>query len=343
MESSLNKNTGVYIIAELSANHGHNLDIALKTVDAAKRVGADAIKLQTYTADSMTLDVDSADFIANPNGPWAGTRLYDLYKEAALPLDWHQPIFAHAKKIGIDCFSSPFDTKAVDFLEQFDPPAYKIASFEITDIPLIRFAASKGRPMIISTGVADDTDIQLAVDTCRSVGNNDITILKCTSSYPTKPEDADLLTIADISTKFDVVAGLSDHTMGIEAPVVSVALGAKVIEKHFILDKSVGGPDAHFSLDEEEFTQMVKSVRTAEKLLGKVNYAMDEKKAQSRERARSLYISTSVNAGDKVSDLNVKSIRPGYGMHPKHWEGIQGKSFVKDFKPGTPLSRECFE
>lgn len=336
-------NNQVYIIAELSANHGHDLNIALKTVDAAKRVGADAIKLQTYTADSMTLDIDSPDFMANPNGPWAGTRLYDLYKEAALPLEWHQPIFEHAKKVGIDCFSSPFDCKAVDFLEQFNPPAYKIASFEITDIPLIKYAASKGKPMIISTGVADDTDIQLAIDTCKQTGNTDITILKCTSSYPTKPEDADLLTITDISRKFDVVAGLSDHTMGIEAPVVSVALGAKVIEKHFILDKSVGGPDAHFSLDEKEFTQMVKAVRTAEKLIGKVNYAMDEKKAQSRERARSLYISASVNAGDQVSELNVKSIRPGYGMHPKFWEEIQGKTFVKDFNPGTPLSMECLE
>ena len=331
----------VYIIAELSANHGHSLDVALRTVEAAKRSGADAIKLQTYTADSMTLDIDSPEFMANPTGPWAGQKLYDLYQEAALPLAWHQPIFTHAKNLGLDCFSSPFDKDAVDFLEPFNPPAYKIASFEITDIPLIKYAAAKGRPMIISTGVADDTDIQLAIDTCREVGNEDITILKCTSSYPTNPEDADLLTISDISNRFGVFTGLSDHTMGIEAPVVSVALGAKVIEKHFILDKLIGGPDAHFSLDETEFTEMVNAVRTAEKLLGKINYEMDEKKFQSRERARSLYVSSSVKAGDLVSELNVKSIRPGYGMHPKHWLDIQGKTFNASYEKGTPLTFKC--
>ena len=341
--SGFRKGNRVYIIAELSANHGHDLNVVKQTIDAAKRVGADAIKLQTYTADSMTLDIDSPDFMANPNGPWAGRRLYDLYSEAALPMEWHKEIFEYAKEIGIDCFSSPFDKDAVDFLEPFNPPAYKIASFEITDIPLIEYAASKGRPMIISTGVADYTDIQLAIDSCRSVGNNDITILKCTSSYPTNPEDADLLTISDIAEKFDVVAGLSDHTMGIEAPVVSVALGAKVIEKHFILDKSIGGPDAHFSLDENEFSEMVKSVRIAEKLLGKVNYAMDEKKSQSRERARSLYVSANVKAGDEVTSLNVKSIRPGYGMHPKFWEEVQGRIFANDYDSGTPLSFECFK
>lgn len=336
-KSGLNSKDGVYIIAELSANHGNSLEVALRTVEAAKRTGADAIKLQTYTADSMTLDIDTPEFMANPNGPWAGKKLYDLYTEGALPMDWHQPIFTHAKNLGLDCLSSPFDMEAVDFLEQFNPPAYKIASFEITDIPLIRHAASKGRPMIISTGVADASDVELAIETCRNAGNTDITVLKCTSSYPTKPEDADLLTIADIAKRFNVIPGFSDHTLGIEAPVVSVALGAKVIEKHFILDKSIGGPDAHFSLDETEFTEMVKAVRTAEKLLGSVNYEMDENKSQNRERARSLYISANVKAGDKLTEANVKSIRPAKGLHPKNWDKVIGKSFKSDYEKGTPL------
>lgn len=331
---------GVYIIAELSANHGGSIETALRTVDAAKEVGADAIKLQTFTADSMTLDVDSPDFMANPNGPWAGTRLYDLYKEAALPLEWHEKIFKHAKEIGIDCFSSPFDKKAVDFLEQFNPPAYKIASFEITDIPLIKYAAEKGRPMIISTGIAIEEDIKLAVEACRSVGNSDITILKCTSAYPTQPEDADLVTITDIAKRFNVKSGLSDHTLGIEAPVLSVAFGGTVIEKHFILDRSIGGPDAHFSLDKNEFAQMVTAVRTAEKMVGRVNYDLDEKKKVSRERARSLYITANVKKGSVISEENIKSIRPGHGLHPKHFDEVIGKKFNADVSIGMPLSWE---
>lgn len=340
MEIKMTGSHHTYIIAELSANHGGSLEVALRTVEAAKRTGADAIKLQTYTADSMTLDIDSPDFMANPAGPWAGRRLYDLYQEAALPLEWHQPIFTHAKNLGIDCFSSPFDQKAVDFLEQFDPPAYKIASFEITDIPLIKYAASKGKPMIISTGVADIPDIQMAIDACKEVGNDNITILKCTSSYPTKPEDANLVTIPDIKERFRVTPGLSDHTMGIEAPIVSVALGAKVIEKHFILDKSVGGPDAHFSLDEKEFTDMVSAVRKAEKMLGTADYSMTPSKKQSRERARSIYVSSNVKKGEKVTKENIKSIRPGYGMHPSKWNEVIGKTFIEDYSIGTPLSED---
>lgn len=340
MKSNLGQENKVYIIAELSANHGNSLEVALLTVEAAKRTGADAIKLQTFTADSMTLDIDSDDFMANPSGPWAGTKLYDLYKDAALPLEWHQPIFRHAQDLGLDCFSSPFDKSAVDFLEKLNPPAYKIASFEITDIPLIKYAAAKGKPIIISTGVADISDIQLAIDSCRSVGNNDITILKCTSSYPTNPEDANLYTIPDIEQRFGVRAGLSDHTLGIEAPVVATALGAKVIEKHFILDKTVGGPDAHFSLDEIEFTQMVTAVRTAQKMVGTVDYSMTPAKLQSRERARSIYVCMDVKKGDLITESNIKSIRPGYGMHPNKWEEVLGKTFNGDFKTGTPLHIE---
>lgn len=333
----------VYVIAELSANHGNSLEVALRSVEAAKRTGADAIKLQTFTADSMTLDIDSPDFMANPEGPWRGRKLYDLYREAALPLEWHRPIFMHAKKLGLECFSSPFDNEAVDFLDQFDPPAYKIASFEITDIPLIKYTASKRKPIIISTGVADVGDIELAIRACKDVGNNDITILKCTSSYPTQPEDANLRTIGDIRERFGVQTGLSDHTLGIEAPVLSVAMGASVIEKHFILDKGIGGPDASFSLDENEFTEMVNAVRVAEKMLGKVDYSMSPAKKESRKRARSLYVSRDVKKGDLLTKDNVKSIRPSNGLEPKYFEDVQGKVFTKNISKGTPLNWDAFE
>lgn len=329
---------GVYIIAELSANHGHDLDIVIKTIDAVKRSGANAIKLQTFTPDSMTLDISDEDFMANPNGPWAGRKLYDLYKEAALPWEWHKEIFEYSNNLGLDCLSSPFDIAAVDFLEQFSPPAYKIASFEITDIPLITYTASKMKPIIISTGVATDEDILLAIKACREVGNKDITVLKCTSQYPTKPEDANLIMIQDIADRFNVKVGLSDHTLGNESAIMSVALGARVIEKHFILDKSIGGPDAGFSLDENEFTKMVSSVRQAELLYGKVEYSLSDKLKQSRSKARSLYITEDVKEGERVSSENIKSIRPGKGLHPRHWNEVINKSFNNDFKKGTPLS-----
>ena len=256
-------NNRCFIIAELSANHGGKLETALETVRAAKRAGADAIKIQTYTADTITLNSNKDCFKINQGTHWDGQFLYDLYKTASLPWKWHAKIFKVAKEEGLVCFSSPFDLTAIDFLEELETPIYKIASFEITDIPLIEYAASKGKPMIISTGIAEVEDIELAIETCRKVGNNDITILKCTSAYPADPKDANLLTIPDIKSKFGVKAGLSDHTMGIEGPVVATVLGATVIEKHFILDKSIGGPDAHFSLDEKEFTEMVTAVRKA--------------------------------------------------------------------------------
>jgi pseudaminic acid synthase len=337
LENSRNSG-GVYIIAELSANHGHDLNVVLDSIRAIKRTGADAIKLQTFTADSMTLKSDLPQFMANPSGPWAGTSLYDLYTEAALPLEWHKTIFDFALEMGLDCFSSPFDFEAVDFLDQFDPPAYKIASFEITDIPLIEYAAVKKKPMIISTGVADDSDIELAIQACKNAGNEDITILKCTSAYPAKIEDANLVMIADIAKRFDVRVGLSDHTLGIESAMISTAIGAEVIEKHFILDKEIGGPDAHFSLDEKEFTKMVSMVRETEVLLGKVDYSLSSKTLQSRERARSLYVIKDVQKGDLVSAENIKSIRPGYGLHPKHYSEILKKSFNCDVQKGTPMN-----
>ena len=270
----------VFIIAEISANHNGDLQVALETVRAAKRAGADAIKLQTYTAKTMTIDCKNDFFMIKQGTAWDGEYLYDLYKRAYTPWEWHKDIYDLAKEEGLICFSSPFDNSAVDLLEELNSPIYKIASFEITDIPLIEYIASKGKPIILSTGIAEISDIELAIETCRKAGNNDITLLKCTSAYPADPSDANLLTIPDIKIRFGVKSGLSDHTMGIEGPIVATALGASVIEKHFILDKSIGGPDAHFSLDEKEFTEMVKAVRIAEKMMGKVDYEMTEKKKE---------------------------------------------------------------
>lgn len=328
-----------FIIAELSANHGDDIEIAKETIRAARRTGADAIKLQTYTADTITVDARQGHFKISHNTAWDDQYLYDLYKEAALPWEWHQELFDIAKQEGLICFSSPFDFTAVDFLEELKNPIYKVASFEITDIPLIKYIAQKGKPIIISTGIATIEDIELAVETCRKEGNNQITLLKCTSQYPAQPEDANLLTIPDLKSRFGVEkVGLSDHTLGIEAPVVGVSLGATVIEKHFILDKKIGGPDAHFSLDEKEFTQMVQSVRTTEKMLGKVDYELTEKKKSSRHFSRSLFVVQDVKKGDVVTEENVRSIRPGIGMHPKYYEDILGKVFKEDVVKGEPLN-----
>lgn len=327
-----------FIVAELSANHNGDLQVALDTIRAAKRTGADAVKIQTYTADTLTIDCKNDYFKINHGTAWDGEYLYDLYNRAYTPWEWHAEIFRVAKEEGIICFSSPFDNTAVDLLEELKSPIYKIASFEIQDIPLIEYAASKGKPMILSTGIAEIEDIELAIYTCKKVGNNDITILKCTSAYPANPKDANLLTIPDIKSRFGVKVGLSDHTMGIEGPVVATVLGAKVIEKHFILDKSIGGPDAHFSLDEKEFTQMVNAVRKAEKMMGVVDYKMTEKKKKSRQFSRSLFIVNNVKAGEKITRQNIRSIRPGFGMHPKYLSEIIGKEFSQDIEKGTPMS-----
>tara|TARA_B100001094_G_C18196294_1_gene811438 strand:- start:11541 stop:12554 length:1014 start_codon:yes stop_codon:yes gene_type:complete len=332
----MNKKT--FIIAELSANHNGDLNIALESIRAAKRTGADAIKIQTYTADTLTIDSKNEYFKINHGTAWDGEYLYDLYKRAYTPWEWHKDIFRVANEERIICFSSPFDNSAIDLLEELRNPIYKIASFEIQDIPLIEYAASKGKPMIISTGIAEIEDIELAIETCKKVGNNDITILKCTSAYPADPEDANLLSIPDIKSRFNVKVGLSDHTIGIEAPIVATTLGATVIEKHFILDKSIGGPDAHFSLDEEGFTHMVKAIRNAEKMMGKVDYEMTEKKKKSRQFSRSLFVTQDVKSGEKITKKNVRSIRPGFGMHPKFLSEIIGKEFTKNIEKGTPMS-----
>ncbi|MFZ1705110.1 MAG: pseudaminic acid synthase [Saprospiraceae bacterium] len=323
----------VFIIAELSANHGGNLSLALDSVRAAAKCGADAIKIQTYTADTITLDSDRDDFIIKGT-IWEGKKLFDLYKDAYTPWEWHEEIFRVAKEEGLVCFSSPFDVSAVDFLESLNNPMYKIASFEITDIPLISYAANKQKPMIISTGIADYEDIKLAVDTCRKVGNDNITVLKCTSSYPAPIDEANLLLMQQFGKDFFVQYGLSDHTLGLVAPVVAATLGATMIEKHFILDRLIGGPDASFSLNVEEFTAMVQAVREAEKSLGEANYYLTKKQEEGKQFSRSLYVAEDIEKGDIYTEKNLRSVRPGYGMHPKFLDDYLGHRSNKSWKKG---------
>lgn len=329
-----------FIVAELSANHNGSKQTALDTIKAAKCAGADAIKLQTYTADTMTLNCRKEEFKITQGTLWDGKYLYDLYQEAYTPWEWHAELFEAAHKEGLICFSTPFDKTAVDLLESLGNPIYKIASFEITDIPLIEYAAQKMKPMVISTGIATPDDIQLAVETCRKVGNNDITLLKCTSSYPAPIEEANLLMIKDLATRFQVKSGLSDHTIGAVAPITAVALGATMIEKHFIIDRSIGGPDAAFSMNEAEFTQMVKDIREAEKAIGKVDYALTEKMKSSRDFSRSLYVAKDMKAGDVITEQNVRSVRPGFGLHPKYLPEILGKHVNRDLEKGDRMSLE---
>lgn len=324
-----------FIIAELSANHNGSLEVAKKTIKAAKRAGANAIKLQTYRADTLTLDSKNDEFIISGGTLWDGKSLYELYEEAYTPWEWHEELFRVAKDEGLICFSSPFDKTAVDFLENFNPPAYKIASFEITDYELISFAASKQKPMIISTGIATFDEIKDAVELCKFEGNEDIILLKCTSAYPAPLEEANLKTIEDLAKTFNVMAGFSDHTLDFLAPAIAVSLGACVVEKHFILDKNIGGADAKFSLDENEFSKMVQAIRDTEKLLGKVEYKVNEK---NRHYARSLYASKNIKKGEIFSHENIKSIRPSLGLHPKYLKQILGKKALKDIEFATPLS-----
>lgn len=334
-----NTDDSVFIIAELSANHNGSLDTAIETVYAAKRAGADAIKLQTYTADTITLDSEKEDFIVKGT-IWEGRTLYSLYEEAHTPWAWHKAIFECAHDLGLICFSSPFDFSAVDFLEQLNPPAYKIASFEITDIPLIEYVASKGKPVILSTGIAELQDIELALDACRSMGNNQLSLLKCTSSYPAPIEEANMAMIPEFKQRFDVVPGLSDHTMGSTVPVVATALGARIIEKHFILDRSIGGPDASFSMNEQEFTSMVKAVREAEKAVGEVSYMLTEKQKSGKAFSRSLYVAKDLKKGEVITAEHIRSVRPGYGMHPKHLLEVLGRPAAIDLERGTALKFE---
>lgn len=322
-----------FIIAELSANHNGSKQVALDSIRAAKKAGADAIKIQTYTADTLTLRSDAPDFRLG-KGLWEGETLYSLYQKAYTPWEWHEEIFRVAREEGLVCFSTPFDKTAVDLLEDLNNPIYKIASFEITDIPLIKYIASQHKPIFLSTGIAMEEDIQLALDTIRGEGCNDITLLKCTSAYPASIEDADLLTVPDMKQRFGVKVGLSDHTEGSTVPMVAVALGAEVVEKHFIIDRSIGGPDAAFSMEKDEFAALVRSIRNVEKALGEVKYPTDPSKIKGREFSRSLYVAEEVKAGDVVAEKNVRSVRPGFGLHPKYLPEVLGKKFVKDYQMG---------
>lgn len=371
------------IVAELSANHGHRLDIALESVRAAARAGADAIKIQTYTADTITLDCNAPDFIVTGGTLWDGRTLHNLYEEAFTPWEWHEAIFAEASKAGIICFSTPFDRTAVDFLESLGNPIYKIASFEITDTPLISYAATKGKPMVLSTGIATLEDIERAVAACRQAGNDDITLLKCTSAYPAPISAANLRTMEDMAQRFGVKVGLSDHTTGAEVALTAAALGASMIEKHFIIDRSLGGPDVAFSMEIGDLTAMVSSIRTintlplcpqqsaegngqkcvplskepranqpaeqkterdsvkdyiCEEALGSVTYPADPASIPGRQFCRSLYVAEDMKSGDIITEQNVRSVRPGYGLAPRYLPEILGKPVTQNLTKGTRFS-----
>ncbi len=327
----------VFIIAELSANHNNDYNLAVKTIEAMAESGADAVKVQTYKPESLTINSDVGFFAPRTEGLWKGYTPWNLFSEAAMPYEWQPKLKKLAEDLGLVFFSSPFDIEGIDFLESIDVPMYKIASFEITDIPLIEYAASKGKPMIMSTGVAGIEDIELAVETCRKAGNQNITLLKCTSQYPAAIEDANLRTIPDIKKRFGVEVGVSDHTMGSMVSTVAVSLGATVVEKHFILDRKLGGPDSAFSLEPQEFKEMVKLVRQAEAALGKVTYDVSE---NDKNRRRSLFVVKDIKAGEPFTKENIRSIRPGYGLHPKYLKEILVKTAQKDLKKGTPLTME---
>ena len=331
------------IVGELSANHSKDIEIAKKSIIALAEAGADAVKIQTYTADTLTIDCDSDYFTINQGTLWDGRTLYDLYREAYTPWEWHDELRDLAESLGLIFFSTPFDLSAVDFLEEKKSPWYKIASFEITDIPLIEYAASKKKPMIISTGIADAGDIQLAVDACRRAENDDITLLQCTSSYPAPVERSNLRMIPNLAETFGVKAGLSDHTIGSAAAVAAVALGATMVEKHFILDRSIGGPDAAFSMEPEEFRKMVDEIRIVEKALGTIDYSLTETKKNSRTFSRSLFVVQDLPAGSVITEENIRSIRPGDGMHPRHFQDVLGKTVKFSLKKGQPLSWKMIE
>lgn len=333
----------VFIVAEMSGNHNGSLKTAVDTIKAAKEAGADAIKLQTYTADTLTLDCDSPDFMANPKGLWAGQRLHDVYKVAYTPWEWHKELFHVANEEGLVCFSSPFDNTAVDLLEDLGCPMYKIASPEITDVSLMEYASKTGKPIILSTGIAYEEDIQLAIDTCRNVGCNDITLLKCTTAYPTPLEVCNLSIIPEFAKRFNVKAGLSDHTMGWIAPLVATTLGATMVEKHFIIDRAMGGVDSAFSMSKDEFKKMVEYVRDAEKCIGKVSFEPTGSMISGRRVARSLYVAEDMKAGDVITEKNVRSVRPGYGLHPKYLPELIGKRVNRDVEKGTRFSWDLVE
>lgn len=326
------------IVAEMSANHGHNLETAKDTIRAIAECGADAVKLQTYTPESLTLDVKTPDFLLH-GGLWDGRWLYDLYKEACTPYEWHAELYALARELGLVCFSTPFDKAGVDLLASLDNPIYKIASFEIMDLELIRYAACQGRPMVLSTGVASAREIEEAVAVCRDSGNDDITLLKCTSAYPARVEDAQLSLMTELRRRYDVKVGLSDHSPGSLLPVLSVALGGVMIEKHFILDRKIGGPDAAFSMDKEEFKQMVQDVRRAEAALAPGQGIPEDENPErgGRQWSRSLYVSAPIDAGEPFTESNIACVRPGRSLHPRHLPQLLGRRASHSYKAGDRI------
>jgi len=333
-----------FIIAEMSGNHNQSLARALEIVDAAAAAGVDALKIQTYTADTMTLDIDTGEFfIADKDSLWKGESLYRLYEKAHTPWTWHKPIFDRCKEHGIVGFSTPFDDSSVDFLEELGVPCYKIASFENVDLPLIKKAARTGKPLIVSTGMTNLAELEELVATARENGCTDLTLLKCTSSYPATPVGTNLMTIPHMRELFGCSVGLSDHTLGIGAAVASVALGADVIEKHFTLSRAEGGVDSAFSLEPQEMAQLVRECETAALALGSVSYTMQGQEKKSLQFRRSLYIAEDMKAGDVLTDKNMRRIRPGFGLAPKYYDTLLGRRVKRDVKRGTPLAWDLVE
>lgn len=326
-----------YVIAELSGNHNGQLERALRLIDMAKEAGADAVKLQTYTADTITIDHDGPGFTIE-GGLWSGRKLYDLYQEAQTPWDWHQQLFDHARERGIDCFSSPFDRTAIDLLERLGAPAYKIASFEIVDTPLVRYAARTCKPLVISTGMASREEIAEALDAAQASGQGGCALLHCVSGYPTPVGQANLARMSTLARDFNVPIGLSDHTLGIEVPIAAVAMGAAIIEKHMTLSRADGGPDAEFSLEPHEFKAMVRGARAAFSAQGSAEYGQASSEKPNVAFRRSLYAVRDIGAGDVLTDDNVRSIRPGYGLAPKYLAEVLGRRAARQIKRGTPIS-----
>lgn len=333
----IGEDSPAFIVAEMSANHNMDFDRAVAIMKAAKDAGADAVKIQTYTADTITLDCDDPCFQITQGTLWDGMTLHRLYETAYTPWEWQPKLQEAAKELGLEFFSSPFDLTAVDFLEKMNVPAYKIASFEINDIPLIRKIARLGKPIIFATGIAHLSDIELALQTCREEGNEDVVVLKCTSAYPAPYEDVNLRTIPSLAETFDCIAGLSDHTMGSAVAGAAVALGAKVVEKHLTLRRADGGADSAFSMEPEEFREMTDSIRKIELALGKVTYELSPKAAREREHSRSLFVAEDMKAGEVFTPKNLRSVRPSNGLHTKYYEEILGKQITRDAKKGTPM------
>ena len=332
-----------FIVAEVSANHNQDYNRAVEIIHAAAEAGADAVKLQTYTADTITIDCDDDCFQIKEGTIWDGTTLYKLYSEAYTPWEWQPRLIEEAKKLGLECFSSPFDLTSVDFLSKLDVPAYKIASYEINDIPMIRKIAALHKPMIFATGIAYPEDIALALDTCKAEGNEDILLLKCVSSYPTPYEDVNLRVIPTLAKTYDCIAGISDHTMGSIVSAGAVALGAKMVEKHLTLRRADGGPDGAFSMEPEEFATMVRDIRTLEKALGTDEYVLTDTQKLEHNGSRSLFVVKDIKAGEVLTPDNIRSIRPGIGMHTKHYEEVLGRHAKSDLKKGTPLQWELID